>query len=153
MVLKPIRYLPSLQLQFHCTVCTATCRCKKKSVSGQSRNSWFTSAACCTHCTVELDLQTREISYAETYWSQNKQHNNIRLDRTRTLNGQEGVEFILNQFLSHIFIYSSKKKSGILHLIFFFFIFKNYPKILNFGKGGGGGGQELQTDRSKDIET
>ena len=27
----------------------------------QSRNTLFTSAACCTHCAVELDLKTREI--------------------------------------------------------------------------------------------
>ena len=33
------------------------------SPSLKSRNSLFTSAACCTHCTVELDLKTREIPY------------------------------------------------------------------------------------------
>ena len=35
----------------------------KQSVFGQSRNTLFTSAACCTHCTLELDLSTKEIPY------------------------------------------------------------------------------------------
>ena len=30
---RSIKYLPSLQIQFHCTVCTASCRCKQ-TVSG-----------------------------------------------------------------------------------------------------------------------
>ena len=30
---------------------------------GMLRNTLFTSAACCIHCTVELDLKTRKIPY------------------------------------------------------------------------------------------
>ena len=51
--LHVIRYLPSLQLQFTCTVCTAICTCKQ-GVSGLKQ--FFTSTASCTHCTSELDL-------------------------------------------------------------------------------------------------